>query len=263
MSALWRQITILRPGWLDLVEVLIVAFLLYRLLVLLRRPRTMQMFFGVVLLAGVYVSARLLGFVLIRGILEAAFQYGAIAALVVFQPELRGALARLGQNRMFRLFNRLEGGQVIDEITEAVEQLSRNKVGAILVLKQDSPLDDYIESGQPLDARVSSVLITTVFTPYSPLHDGALVIADDHIQAAGVILPLTETPLFDRTLGTRHRAALGLAEETDAVVIVVSEETSRISVAHQGHLDVGITPARLKEVLTGVVPEGAPPLPAA
>jgi diadenylate cyclase len=263
VSALWRQITILRPGWLDLVEVLIVAFLLYRLLVLLRRPRTMQMFFGLVLLAGVYVAARLLGFVLIRGILEAVFQYGAIAALVVFQPELRGALARLGQNRMFRLFNRLEGSKVIDEITEAVEQLSRNKVGAILVLKQDSPLDDYIESGQPLDARVSAVLIATVFAPNSPLHDGALVIADDHIQAAGVILPLTETPLFDRTLGTRHRAALGLVEETDAVAIVVSEETSRISVAHQGHLDVGITPARLREVLTGVVPEGAPPLPAA
>lgn len=261
MSALWRQITILRPGWLDLVEVLIVAFLLYRLLVLLRRPRTMQMFFGVVLLGGVYVSARLLGFVLIRGILEAVFQYGAIAALVVFQPELRGALARLGQNRMFQLFNRLEGSKVIDEITEAVEQLSRNKVGAILVLKQDSPLDDYIESGQPLDARVSAVLITTVFSPNSPLHDGALVIADDQILAAGVILPLTETPLFDRTLGTRHRAALGLVEETDAVAIVVSEETSRISVAHQGHLDVGITPARLKEVLTGVVPEGASPLP--
>lgn len=263
MNALWRQITILRPGWLDLVEVLIVAFLLYRLLVLLRRPRTMQMFFGLVLLAGVYVSARLLGFVLIRGILEATFQYGAIAALVVFQPELRGALARLGQNRMFQFFNRLEGGQVIDEIAEAVERLSRGKVGALIVLKGQAPLDEYLESGQPVDARVSSVLITTIFTPYSPLHDGALVIADDHILAAGVVLPLTETPLFDRSLGTRHRAALGLSEESDAVVIVVSEETARISVAYQGHLDVGVSPARLKEILTGVGPEGASALPSA
>ncbi len=263
MSALWRQITILRPGWLDLVEILIVAFLLYRLLLLLRRPRTMQMFFGVVLLAGVYVAARLLGFVLIRGILEALFQYGAIAALVVFQPELRGALARLGQNRMFRLFNRLEGSQVVDQISDAVAHMSRNKVGAIIVLQQEAPLDEYIESGRPLDARVSADLITTIFTPYSPLHDGALVIADDHILAAGVILPLTETPLFDKTLGTRHRAALGLAEETDAVVIVVSEETSKISVAHQGHLDVGIATSRLKEVLTGAVPESASALPAA
>jgi len=263
VNALWRQITILRPGWLDLVEILIVAFLLYRLLALLRRPKTMQMFFGLVLLAGVYVAARLLGFVLITGILEALFQYGAIAALVVFQPELRGALARLGQNRMFRLFNQLEGSKVVDEIAEAVEQLSRNKIGAIIVLQQEAALDDYIESGRPLEARVSADLITTVFTPYSPLHDGALIISDDNILAAGAILPLTETPLFDKTLGTRHRAALGLAEETDAVVIVVSEETSRISVAHQGHLDVGLDTTRLKEVLTGAVPESAPPLPSA
>lgn len=263
MNALWRQITILRPGWLDLVEILIVAFLLYRLLLLLRRPRTMQMFFGVVLLAGVYVSARLLGFVLIRGILEAVFQYGAIAALVVFQPELRGALARLGQNRMFRIFSRLEGSQVVDELSEAIEQLSQNKVGAIVVLQQDDPLDEYIDSGRAITARVSSDLITTIFTPYSPLHDGALVISDDNILAAGVILPLTETPLFDKTLGTRHRAALGLAEETDAVVLVVSEETSRVSVARQGRLEVGIDTPRLKEVLSGVVPEGATPLPAA
>ena len=262
MNALWRQITFLRPGWGDLVEVLIVAFLIYRLLLLLRRPRTMQMFFGVVLLAGVYFGARVFGFLLIRGLLEALFQYGAIAALVVFQPELRGALARLGQNRMYRWFNRLEGTEVVDELAESVEQLSRNKVGAILVLAGEAPLDDYIESGRPIEARVSAHLIATIFTPYSPLHDGALIIVGDHIRAAGAILPLTETPLLDKSLGTRHRAALGLSEETDALVIVVSEETSRVSIASRGNLEVGVESERLREVLSGVTSEAAASLPA-
>jgi len=257
VNTLWRQITILRLDWLDVLEILLVGFLIYRLLLLLRRPRTMQMFFGVVLLIGLYFLARVFGFLLIRTLLEALFQYGAIAALVVFQPELRGALARLGRNRMFGGFNRLEGFEMVDELADAVEQLSRNKVGAILVMEGEASLDEYVESGRPLDARASADLISSIFTPYSPLHDGALVIVGDRIRAAGVILPLTETPLLDKSLGTRHRAALGLAEETDALVLVVSEETSRISVAYRGQLEVGVDGARLREVLGGVLPEGA------
>ncbi len=257
MTAFLEQLRIIRPGWLDLVEILIVAFLIYRVLLLLRRGPGMYVLFGLVFLAGVYFLALGLGLVLIRGLLEATFQYGAIAALVVFQPELRSALSRLGQSRMFQMitltpfFTRLEETQVVDEIVEAVEQLSRSKVGAILALEGQVGLDEFCESGRSVEARVSSHLLTTIFTPYSPLHDGAAIITGDRIKAAGVILPLTQTPLRDRSLGTRHRAALGLSEETDAVVIVVSEESSRVSIAHRGQLEVGVDSPRLREVLAG------------
>ena len=254
---LFQQFLFIRPGWLDLLEILIVAFLIYRVLLLLRRGPGMYVLFGLVFLAGVYFLSRMLGLVLIRNLLEATFQYGAIAALVVFQPELRSALSRLGQSRMFQmitltpLFTRLEGTQVVDEIVEAVEQLSRSKIGAIIALEEQVGLDEFCESGRPVEARVSAHMLTTIFTPYSPLHDGAVIVSGDRIKAAGVILPLTQTPLRDRSLGTRHRAAIGLSEETDALVLVVSEETSRVSIAHRGQLEVGVDSARLREVLGG------------
>jgi diadenylate cyclase len=258
MSSWWNQLLVLSPGWLDLVEILIVAALFYRLLVLIQRTRAMQMLLGVLLLAGTYLVARLLGFALIRQILETFFQYGAIAALVVFQPELRQALARLGgggmarvfgQARVIRLFSGMEASQVVDEIVAAVEQLSRTKTGAIIAVERDMSLEDYCAAGRPVGARVSTELLTTIFTPYTPLHDGAVVIVGDQVKAAGVILPLTQNPLSDRSLGTRHRAAIGLSEETDALVIVVSEETARVSLAQRGRLELGVEPTRLRSAL--------------
>ena len=257
MNTLWEQFQIIRPGWADLIEIVIVAALVYRLLLLIQRTRAMQMILGVGFLAGVYFLARILNFTLIRTLLEALFQFAAIAALVVFQPELRAALARLGQTRMFRVFAKLQGRKVVDELLEAVEQLSRSKIGAIIVLENDVALDEYAQTGSALEARVSKEMLVTIFTPLSPLHDGAVIIAGDTIKAAGAILPLTQTRLHDRSLGTRHRAALGLAEESDALVIVVSEETSRVSVAHGSRLEVGVEADRVKQLLEGAVPEAA------
>ncbi len=255
MSALWDQFQIIRPGWGDLIEILIVAALFYRILILLQRTRAMQILVGVALLGGGYFLARILELDLIRTLLETLFQYGAIAALVIFQPELRSALARLGQNRMLRLFTKLEGNEVVDELVEAVEQLARSKTGAIIAIENDVGLDEYARTGSPIEARVSCDMLTTIFTPNSPLHDGAVIIVGDTIKAAGAILPLGQSPLQDRTLGTRHRAALGLSEESDALVVVVSEETARISVATAGRLQVGIDPQRLREILEGSVPK--------
>jgi diadenylate cyclase len=249
-----EQLTFLRPGWGDLVEILVVSFLFYRVLLLTQRTRAMQMLLGVLLLGGVYFVARLLDFVLIRTLLETLFQYGAIAALVVFQPELRSALARLGQSRMLRLFKTLEESEVVDHIVEGVEQLSRNKIGAIIAIEQEVGLDEYAQTGSPVHARVSAEMLNTIFTPYSPLHDGAVIVVGDVIVAAGAILPLTQYPLPDKLLGTRHRAALGLSEETDALVIVVSEETSQVSVARRGHLERDVDSKRLHQVLKGVLP---------
>ncbi|MEZ4415010.1 MAG: diadenylate cyclase CdaA [Gemmatimonadota bacterium] len=254
MRTLFDQVLFLRPGLLDLVQIVLVAALFYWLLLLLRRTRAMQMLLGVLLLAGVYFVARLLGLSLIRQILETVFRYGAIALLVVFQPELRQTLARLGQTRMLRRFSRMESSQVADEIVAAVEQLQRQKVGAILAIEREVALDPYGDTGRPVEARVSSDILATIFTPYSPLHDGAVLISGDQIKAAGAILPLTQSPVSDRSLGTRHRAAIGLSEETDALVIVVSEETSRIAVAQRGRLEVGVDGARLKELIETPAP---------
>ncbi len=243
------------PGWVGLIQIVVVAAVLYRLLVLVQRTRAMQMLIGLLTLAGIYLLADVLQLDLIRYLLGRIFQYGAIAALVVFQPELRSALARLGQNRVLRIFARMEEGQVVGEVVEAVERLSRAKIGAIIALEQEVRLDEYGETGSQIDARVSADVLVTIFTPYSPLHDGAVLLAGDQIRAAGAILPLTQHPLPDKSLGTRHRAALGLSEETDAVVVVVSEESARVSVARGGRLERDVSADRLREILSGAIPE--------
>ncbi|MFH1765098.1 MAG: diadenylate cyclase CdaA [Gemmatimonadota bacterium] len=256
MSRVWDQLEFLRPGWGDLFEILIVAILFYRLLLLIQRTRAMQMLLGALLLVGVYFAALILDFSLIRYLLETLFQYGAIAALVVFQPELRSGLARLGRNQLGRYLRSMEEGQEADELIEAVTELARLKRGAIVVIQGEVGLDEYAETGSPVGAPVSAEMLKTIFTPYTPLHDGAVIIHGGRIVTAGAILPLTQLPVQDKSLGTRHRAALGLSEETDAVVVVVSEETSRISVARGGRIEVGVDEARLREILSGVLGRG-------
>ena len=257
MDRVFEPLQLLRPGLVDLVEIAIVSVLFYRLLLLIRRTRAMQILLGVFLLAFTSVMARFLGFILITRLLETLLQYGAIAAVVVFQPELRSALARLGQSRMFGLVRRLEESKVVDEIAEAVTHLSRSKIGAIIAMEREVGLDEYAQTGSSLAAVVSADMLRTIFTPGTPLHDGAVLIVGDHIKAAGAILPLTQNPVTDKTLGTRHRAAIGLSEETDALVIVVSEETARVSIARRGRLERDVDDDRLRQVLRGELPDGA------
>ncbi len=243
------RFTFLVPGWRDVVEILIVAVVIYRGLLFLVGTRAIHILLGLVLLGAAYIGALLLKLQMISYLLGIILTYGAFALLIVFQPELRSGLARLGQSRVMRFFYRGEAHQVAEEIREAADRLSRAGTGAIIAVEGEVGLGDYLESGTPLNARVSADLVTTIFTPYSPLHDGALIIRGDTIVGAGCILPLTQFPVDDKALGTRHRAALGLSEETDALVIVVSEETSAISVARRGQLERGISLARLEELL--------------
>ncbi|HEX6926099.1 MAG TPA: diadenylate cyclase CdaA [Longimicrobiaceae bacterium] len=252
MTDVFERFGFLAPGWQDLIEILVVAAVFYRLLVLIAGTRAIQILLGVLLLVGTYFLARILQFDLVQYLLENLFEFGAIAALIVFQPELRNALALLGQNRILRLriLNPVEESEVAEEIAAAVEELSRAKVGAIIAIEREISLDEFAETGSPLRARVSAPLLTTIFTPYTPLHDGAVIIRGDTIVAAGAILPLTQFPVSDRSIGTRHRAALGLSEETDALVIVVSEETSSVSVAVRGRLERGVGRERLMELLS-------------
>ena len=252
MTGFFQRYGFLLPGLLDLLQILLVAAALYHVLRLLARTRAIQMLVGLLLVVALYFGARGLNLDLITDLLEKLFNYGAIAALVVFQPELRSFLARLGQNRMLRIFNRLEEGEVVEELAESAERLARAKIGAIIAIERNVGLDEYAETGTRIQARVGSDLILSLFAPYGPLHDGAVLIAGDTIIAAGVILPLTQFPVADKTLGTRHRAAIGLSEETDALVIVVSEETSQIALAHRGVLQRDVTLQQVKDAVTGV-----------
>lgn len=254
VNGILRQLDFLRPGWGDLAEVAVVFLLVYRILLLIRQTRAMQMLLGVLLLGGLHLLAVVLDFSVIRRLIENIFQYGAIAALVVFQPEMRAALARLGESRLVGLLTPARETKIVDGIVESAAQLARARTGAILAVQRETGLRDYARSGSPVEAKLSPDLLRSIFAPQSPLHDGAAIVVGDVIKAARVILPLTQNPVGDRSLGTRHRAAIGLSEETDAVVIVVSEETARISVARRGRIEVGVDTSRLREVLERSVP---------
>jgi diadenylate cyclase len=249
-----EQLRLLHPGWRDVLEVAVVAYALYRVLRMFHGTRTLQIVTGLGILLAVYAASWVLKLEMISYLLGFVFQYGAIALLVVFAPELRAALAHLGQARFAQIFQEMEPREVADEIHEAVERLSRSGIGAIVALERDVPLDSYAESGSRIEAKVSADLLMTIFTPYSPLHDGAVIVRGDTIIAASCILPLSQKPLADRALGTRHRAALGLSDETDALVIVVSEERATISVAERGRLSRDLTPLELRAVLEGRAP---------
>jgi diadenylate cyclase len=255
VSPLWNQLRFFLPGWLDLVEIVIVAFLLYRVLLIIQRTSAMQILLGLLVLAATYLVSQVLRLTLIEYILETVFEYGVIAGLVVFQPELRTTLSRLGQSRLIRRVNPMQEDQLIDEIVRGVEELSRKKMGAIIAIEQEVGLDEYAQSGSRERVTVSSEMLQTIFTPGSPLHDGAVIVVGDEIRAAGAILPLTQYAVADKSLGTRHRAAIGLSEETDALVVVVSEETARVSVAQRGRLERDVESTRLREILGGALPE--------
>lgn len=238
-------------SWRDAIEIGIVAVVFYRVLLLVHGTRAVQMLIGIVVLVFVYAVAWVLKLAMLLYLLNIVFTYGAFAVLVIFQPELRAALAHLGQSQMTRFFRRLETSEVAEEVADAVERLSRSGIGAIIAVEREVGLGDFVQSGSEMQAKVSADLLTTIFTPYSPLHDGAVIIRGDTIIGAGCILPLSQSRIDDRSLGTRHRAALGLSEESDAQVIVVSEETATISMAALGELRRPLTPAQVRDLLAG------------
>ncbi|MCL7956717.1 MAG: diadenylate cyclase CdaA [marine benthic group bacterium] len=250
MQALIDYLGFLRLDWMDLAEILVVSYLLYRVLLVYTGTRAFQVLIGFVLLVSIYVASQALQLRLIPYLLSQVFTYGAFALIVIFQPELRAGLARLGRTRFFQAFSRLEQEEVMEQIAEAADRLAKAKIGGIIAIEQEVNLLNHVDHGTTLDADLSAELLTTVFTPYSPLHDGAVIVKRDRIANAGSVIPrLSESPTVDRSLGTRHRAALGLSEETDALVVVISEETGQISLAHQGRLHRGLRPDELRRRL--------------
>jgi diadenylate cyclase len=240
-------------GLRALVQIIIVTAGVYLILLRVARPRAFRILTGLLALVALYLVAWAARLEVITYVLEIIFGYGAIAALVIFQPELRSGLARLGRSRLVHEMEHLPESELVDEIAEAVERLSRANIGAIIVVERDTGLDEYVETGTRLEARVGADLLVSIFSPYGPLHDGAVLVSGDTVFAAGVILPLTQFPVEDRSLGTRHRAAIGISEESDALAIVVSEETSQISLALRGRFERDVDPERLRRAIAAAV----------
>lgn len=250
LQGILDYLTFLRLDLKDIVEILVVTYLVYRILVAYAGSRAFQVLVGFVVLFGVYAVSQALQLRLLPYLLSQVFTYGAFALIVVFQQELRTALARLGRTRMFRLFAGHEKEEVVEAIVDAADRLARAKIGGIIAIQREVDLSSHVDNGTTLDATISPELLTTVFSPYSPLHDGAVIVRQDRVaSAAAVILRLSQSPLIDRTMGTRHRAAIGLSEETDALVVVISEETGQISLAHRGLLTRDLAPEELRERL--------------
>jgi diadenylate cyclase len=247
MSAFHLNLTI------DILDIIIVSFLFYRLFLLIRGTRAAQMFIGLFLLIVVSFIARWLNMNALNWILSSLKTVWVVAFVILFQPELRRALSLLGQNRIIGYFLKVEESSTVSEIVKACHQLTQSGLGAIIALEKDVGLRNYIETGTALDARVSAELLVTIFTGQSPLHDGAVIIEKNRIVAAGCILPLSQNPRLTKSLGTRHRAGLGLSEETDAVVIIASEETRTISLAVGGKLKRKLDINTLRNDLVGMI----------
>ena len=238
---------------IDILDIVIVAFLFYRLFLLVKGTRATQMFIGLFLLIIVSFIARWLNLNALNWIISSLKTVWVIAFVILFQPELRKALTQLGQNKILGFFIKVEESSIVSEIVKACHQLTQKGLGALIVLERDVGLRNYIETGTPLDARVTSELLVTIFTPPSPLHDGAAIVEKNRVIAAGCILPLSQNPRLSKSLGTRHRAGLGLSEETDAIVIIVSEETGTISLAISGKLRRKLDINTLRNDLVGII----------
>jgi len=241
-------------GWWDVLDILAVSILIYEGLKLIRGTRGLQMAVGSMLVLALFYVSQLAPLQTLNWLIRNALVYVAFAAIVIFQSDIRRALAHFGQAPFFRYFTRQQAAdETIEEVVVAATMLAQQKVGAIIALEREIGLRNYIESGIPLDAIVTYDLLLTIFKPGSPLHDGAVIVQEGRVAAAACFLPLTVNPRLSRELGTRHRAAIGLTEENDAVAVVVSEETGKISVALDGQIDRGLTADALRERLQQLI----------
>ncbi len=248
MSSLFRQLVSHLPSltWLEIIDIVVVAFLIYQFLMIIRGRRAAHILTGVGVLAVIYGISALLGLRLLSAMLGNVAPYAPFAIIVMFQSEIRRMLARIGRQR-FRIGGRLQRREFTEEIVLAMSRLAKTRTGALVVIERDIGLRTFIESGIGLDAALSSDLLTSIFQTSSVLHDGAVIIQGDRIASAACFLPLTVRPVLSRKLGTRHRAAIGVTEETDCLSLIVSEETGRMSVAAFGEIEFDVDEKRLAE----------------
>ena len=245
--------------WWDVADVLVVAFAIYETLRLIRGTRAVQMALGSTLIVLLFFISRWAPLQTVNWLIRNILGYVVFAAIVIFQNDIRRALAHFGRAPFFQFFTRREGeGEAIEEVIVSASTLADRRTGAIIVFEREIGLRNWIESGIPLDATVTHDLLVSIFQTTSPLHDGAVVIQENRIAAAACFLPLTVNPQLSRELGTRHRAAIGLTEETDAIAVIVSEETGKVSLALEGRIDRGLAPDRLRVRLRQLLTDRRP-----
>lgn len=250
MLDLLRQIR-----WQDLLDIALVSIILYRILLIIKGTKAAQMLAGLGVLLVASFFSKYLQLYTMDWIVQSFWSQVVIVLIVLFQPEIRRALAHMGESSFLHGFTSAEELKSLEEIVRASIALANRKIGALMVIERDVSLKDYVEIGTPLDAKVSKELLLSLFHPTSPIHDGAVVIRGNRVVAAGCFLPITLGTEVSKALGTRHRAGIGVTEETDAVAIIVSEETGTISVSIQGKLDTHIDMGTLRDMLTDLFTE--------
>lgn len=255
--AIWERIFAallqLNVEWRDIVDIVIMSYIFYRLILIIRGTRAEQLVKGLIVLLLAMVISDQSGFDTIHWALRQTMTVGLIAIPIVFQPELRRALEHLGRGKIFKStyfnWNARDFENMLDELTKAIPVLVKKRIGALIVMERSTGLKDWVDTGIPVEGVVTAELLVNIFFPRSPLHDGAVIIQGNQIVAAGCYLPLTEDPGLGKELGTRHRAGIGITEHSDAIAIIVSEETGIISVAHDGVLTRYLDEKKLRAML--------------
>ena len=241
---------LLTSFWRPMIEILFIWVLIYSVIRFFQGTRAMQVLLGLVILVGIFLVAKFFELNSIIWVLSKVFAVGVVAFLIIFQPEMRRVLARIGTTMSSGFLSK---GGMFDEVIRACDHMARHQTGALIALERDVGLKNYIESGMMIDAKVSAELLLSIFDPHTPTHDGAVIITGDRIASCGSLFPLTQMTDLPTSVGTRHRAAIGLTEENDAVCIVVSEETGNISVSVFGKLTKALDPEDLKQILEGLL----------
>ncbi|GEO69049.1 diadenylate cyclase CdaA [Levilactobacillus acidifarinae] len=227
----------------NVLDILVVWFVIYELIVMLRGTKAIQLFRGVILILVVKVISSYFGLNTVSWLMDQVINWGVIAVIIIFQPEIRRGLEHLGRGSLFvRMRNENEAAnRMIAGLDKAIQYMSKRRIGALMTIQQDTGLEDYIETGIKLDAELTGELLINIFIPNTPLHDGAVIIRNNRIAVAAAYLPLSESNLIPKELGTRHRAAVGISEVTDALTIVISEETGEVSITKNNELLRGLT----------------------
>ncbi|MBD3216943.1 MAG: TIGR00159 family protein [candidate division Zixibacteria bacterium] len=238
---------------IDLLDVFVVAFIIFKLLELVKGTRSAQMMIGLVFIFIVAFLAYWFQLEGMKWLFSNLATVGFIVLVVVFQPEIRGGLAQIGHTRFMRRFVKSESEHAIDEVVKGAIRLSELRYGGLIVLERQVGLKNIIATGRQISAEVSSDLLTTIFTPYTPLHDGAVIIRNEKLLAAACVLPMTQNPRFANLFGMRHKAAIGVTEESDAVCLVISEETGAISITYQGRFKRDLEKLTLRDSLMEIL----------
>ncbi|WP_419714968.1 diadenylate cyclase CdaA [Fictibacillus marinisediminis] len=236
----------------QIVDILLVTYVFYKLIMLIRGTKAVQLLKGIVVIVAVWLASSFFELRTMGWLMDKAITYGLLAIIIIFQPELRRALEQLGRGKLFSrsgLADEEEMGNSIDAIVKSTSYMAKRRIGAIISFERETGLTDYVETGIPIHSKLSSELLTNIFVPNTPLHDGAVILRQNEIVAAGCYLPLTESPFVSKELGTRHRAAIGVSEVTDAITVIVSEETGSISITKNGEIHRNLNEETLRALL--------------